>query len=128
MLNEISGSAVDLASKELDFRREKQWDIFSWCSTILVAITGGVIALQAGTQPHPLVWPQRAIISLAVVVLVAYAVLWLRHNWHMEKLARWCFNKDASERVWGPKRRVVGYSWALVMLGAAALLATWFPR
>jgi hypothetical protein len=126
-LNESHESAFDLACKELDFRREKQWNIFSWCSTTLVAITGGAIALQTGPQPHPLFRSQRAIISLAVVILVAYAIVWLGHNWHMEKLARRCFSDDVSEQVWGPKRKVVGYRWALAMLGAAALLAIWYP-
>lgn len=123
-------SATDLACKELDFRRDKQWDIFSWCSTLLVAITGGVIALQSGPtqQPHLLLRSQRAIISVAVVIVATFAVVWLGHNWHMEKLARRCFPEDIRERVWGPKRRVVGYRWAIVMLGAAALLATWYPR
>jgi hypothetical protein len=129
-LNESHESVVDLACKELDFRREKQWDIFSWCSTILVAITGGAIVLQVGPQPHQLLPVQRRIISLAVVVLVGYAVLWLSHNWKMEKKARSCLSDD---KLWGPTSRdlvawVVGYRVALVLLGAAALLAVWCPR
>jgi hypothetical protein len=127
-LHEPPESVADLASKELDFRRDKQWQIFSWCSSILVAITGGAIALQVGPQPHKLVRSQRAAISFAVVVLIAYAFVWLTHNWDMEKQARSCFGDKVREQVWGPKRKVVGYRDALIMLGVAALLAIWFPR
>jgi len=31
-----------------EYRRTTQWDIFSWCSTLLVAIVGGLIALRYG--------------------------------------------------------------------------------
>jgi hypothetical protein len=127
-LNESNESAFDLACKELDFRRDKQWQIFSWCSSILVAITGGAIALQMGPQPRQLLPIQRGIISFAIVVLVGYAFLWLSHNWYMEKQARSCFGDKVREQVWGPKRKVVGYRDALIMLGVAAMLATWFPR
>jgi len=127
-LNESHEATIDLAYKELEYRRKKQWDIFSWCSTLLVAITGGVIALETRQQTYPLHRSQKAIISLAVAVLVVYAVLWLGHNWRMDKLARCCFSKEIKERIWGPKRKAVGYRWALVMLGAAALLAIWYPR
>jgi hypothetical protein len=126
-LNESRESTIDLAYKELDYRRKKQWDIFSWCSTLLVAITGGVIALETAQQAYPLHRSQRAIISLAVAVLVAYAVLWIGHNWSMEKLARRCFSNETKEEIWGSKHKAVGYRWALV-LEVAALLAIWYPR
>jgi hypothetical protein len=101
-LNESNESAIDLGSKELDYRRDKEWNIFSWCSSILVAITGGAIALQVG-QPNKLVFSQRMIVSFAVVVLVGYSVLWLSYNHKMEKQARHSFDEHISKNILSSK-------------------------
>jgi hypothetical protein len=39
---------VGVLQKELEYRRKKQWDIFSWCSTVLLAMIGGIFALATG--------------------------------------------------------------------------------
>ena len=120
---------VELVYKELDYRRGKQWDIFSWCSTILVTLTGGLLLLQTTQPAHPLDPGQKRIISFAVIVLVAYALLWLDHNARKEKLARSCFESEVSEKIWASVRfqDLVGHRLALVLLCLAALLATWYP-
>jgi hypothetical protein len=38
-------AALDMARYELNYRREKQWNIFSWIATILVAVISGIVAL-----------------------------------------------------------------------------------
>lgn len=118
---------LDLAYKELDYRRDKQWQVFTWCSTILVSITGGLILFQSGPQPRLLHPSQQTILSFAIVVLVVYAVSWLTHNWHREERARNCFSKDTADALWPPKQRSLGGErMALVLLAIAALLATWY--
>lgn len=37
---------VELLRQDIEYRRTTQWDIFSWCSTLLVAIVGGLIAVR----------------------------------------------------------------------------------
>jgi hypothetical protein len=120
---------VDLIYKELDYRRGKQWDIFSWCSTILVTLIGGLILLQTAQPPHPLHRGQKGIISLAVVSLVAYAVFWIGHHWQREKSARECFTAEVRQKIWKSAQLhwAVTHRGALVLLGIAALLATWYP-
>lgn len=70
----------DGLQKELEYRRKKQWDIFSWCSTLLVAITGGVIALRARESAFMFSSITKVIISLAVLALFFYAAFWIIYN------------------------------------------------
>jgi len=61
--------------KELEYRRKKQWDIFSWCSAILVSINGGIVALATQQKPHVWLLWQRGAVSVAVLTIMAYEVL-----------------------------------------------------
>lgn len=60
---------------EIDYRRRRRSDIFTWANTILLAITGGSIALQQQSGAS-LTLSQRLVVSFAVVVLAAYSILW----------------------------------------------------
>jgi len=67
----------DLLKWEIDYRRQKQWDIFSWCSALLVGIIGGTIALRTGFfASQSVTWDVlvKAVISFAVLVLVLLLV------------------------------------------------------
>jgi hypothetical protein len=72
--------------EEITFRMDKLWRIFSWASTVLVAITGGVIGLQAGKAS--LINSHRYIISVSSIVIGIYALIWLQQNLRLESLAR----------------------------------------
>ena len=68
--------------KELDYRREKQWRVFSWTSTLLTAVVGGVVALKTrAPQPFLLPYQYKLALSLSVVALTWYACSWIDHNW-----------------------------------------------
>lgn len=114
--------------KELEYRRRRQWEIFTWCSTLLVAITGGLIALQTRQQASPFQLGQKISISLAVLVLVVYAVLWIAHNNGLEKSIKDCFDPKFNERIWPHKQTAGGSKAAIVLLGVAALWATWYSQ
>ena len=44
---------------EITFRTEKLWRVFSWASAILVALTGGILALRTGSEGEDLApWPR----------------------------------------------------------------------
>jgi hypothetical protein len=70
---------------ELAYRREKLWKVFSWTSGLLVAITGGFIALRANVsnafQPSRF---QRGMLIFAVVVLTLYGISWITQNYYLE--------------------------------------------
>lgn len=70
---------------EIKFRMDKLWRIFSWTSTVLVAITGGTIVLRAENE---LSLGHRSVIAGAAIVLALYAVLWLSQNLRLEGQAR----------------------------------------
>ena len=72
--------------EEITFRMTKLWWIFSWTSTILIAITGGVIGLRTGDRSLDLAY--QGIIAASAVVVGLYAVIWLRQNLRLEGLAR----------------------------------------
>jgi hypothetical protein len=72
--------------EEITFRMDKLWRIFSWASTVLVAITGGVIAIQ--TEKVSLINSHRYIIAVCSIVIGIYALIWLQQNLRFESLAR----------------------------------------
>jgi len=128
---------IEVLKYELDYRRNKQWNIFSWCSAILVAIVGGTIVLNRDTN-HPLQTAQKGIITFAVVVLAAFACLWLSYNAHRETVTvetlehsthcelRTKMNANTFREILTGST-LYGYRLALALLAIAALLATWWP-
>jgi hypothetical protein len=67
----------------LDYRRKKQWDIFSWASTILLSVVGGVFALPTRGQQPRLPW-DRGAVSFAALMVAAFAQVWIRYHWQYE--------------------------------------------
>jgi membrane protein YdbS with pleckstrin-like domain len=66
--------------KELEFRREKQWRIFSWVSSILVGVTAGIIALNGKDEGFEIRPYHKGLLIFAIVVLTAYACIWIRET------------------------------------------------
>jgi hypothetical protein len=62
----------DLLANEIAYRRERREQIFTWASTVLIAIIGGTIALTS--QGHALGLWQRVYLSLAIFVLAVWMV------------------------------------------------------
>jgi hypothetical protein len=80
-------SILDVARFELNYRREKQWKIFSWAATILVSIIGGALAL-AGNKKFEFSVAQRTGMIVAILAIAGYACLWVRANIRFEGQAR----------------------------------------
>ena len=125
--------APDIVKWEIDYRRQKQWNIFSWCSTLLVAIVGGTITLRTGVfAKTPVTWDVKLqfLVTFAVVVLVFYTCLWIYHSdyreneaiKHLDDNAKILLMRDNNRWGWTYSSRVV-----VVLLGAAAILAIWIP-
>jgi membrane protein YdbS with pleckstrin-like domain len=109
---------------ELEHRRKKQWDIFSWTSTLLTAITGGVIALKTGEHPNHFGCAQQAILSVAVLTLFGYAARWVDHNISLEDASKLALQELNEKLVTHPQPKI-GYVAALALLAAAAIAAIW---
>ena len=133
--------ARETVLKEISFRMDKLWRIFSWTSTVLVAMIGGTIALRTGrTGETDLSLVHQIVLAVAAGVLGLYAVIWLRQNLRLERRARDAL--AAHDRALGigpyvesidgalprPDRGiVVGYSLTVALLSLAAIVAALIP-
>lgn len=120
------------ARKELDkeraHRREKVWKIFSWAATLLVAITGGVIALKTdASRCMNVTWTLKGISSGATLVLTGFAWKWIDQNLKIlrkaEKAIAKYDRKLDIQKVVPDGNPPFGYQWALILLGLAAISA-----
>ena len=117
-------------AKEIAHRRERRQQVFSWGSSLLVAVTGGTIALTFKEQ-HPLSELQKLVLSVAIGVLGVHSILWIDHHWKAEKNAKSDI-KPYNELLGVPAvDKQYSRDWttiiALALLTAAALSAVWMP-
>ena len=117
--------------KELADRLEKLWKVFSWSSSILISIAGGIIVLTKN-ETVKFDSTELFLISLIIGILTLYAWLWIRENLELEGIIR-----DQLEDIFvnkikyplikklRPDRAKFGYKVVVLLLGATALLATW---
>jgi hypothetical protein len=120
--------AREIISKEIEFRREKQWKIFSWTNSILVGIIGGLLAISG--KGFALSKPQKALLVSAVIILTTYAWVWISQNWKKENEAKGkavTYDSQFKLRIlkFNPNRKVtLGYIGTIVLLALAAILTT----
>jgi len=80
--------ARETAESELAHYLEKLWKIFSWTSTILISIIGGVVALKHRDQGGSLSVNNKISLVLGVVILSIYSILQLNQVLSFEMKAR----------------------------------------
>jgi hypothetical protein len=80
-------AALDIVRYELNYRRQKQWDIFKWTVTIFLAVIGGAVTL-ASRGDFTFAAPLRLTMCAAIVVIAYYAVSWIDNNIDLEREAR----------------------------------------
>jgi hypothetical protein len=80
-------TALEVIREELKHRREKQWKIFSWSATVLLAAIGGVITLVVKEQFVFPTW-QRVTMAGALIVIAFYSCVWICENIDYEKRLR----------------------------------------
>ena len=79
--------AIEVIRHELQYRWDKQWKIFSWTATLLLAAIGGVITL-VGKQEFTFSWLHRGMMASALVVIGSYACRWIGENITFESHSR----------------------------------------
>ena len=117
---------------ELDYRRRRRHDIFAWSSSLLIAITGAVIAagLHVSTS---LAVQDRIVATIAVAALASYSGLW----WHGQRRLGQALRRRIEEidhRLGielpqderGALQRVGGLL-TLMLLAVVAVFAIWLP-
>jgi hypothetical protein len=130
--------ARETVLNEISYRMDKLWRIFSWTSTVLVAMIGGTIALRTGKTALSIV--HQIVLAVAAGVLGFYAVIWLRQNLRLERRARDAlvahdralgigpYVKSIDGGLQRPDRGiVVGYSLTVGLLSVAAIVAALIP-
>ena len=120
--------AREQLQKELIHWREKLWKIFSWAATILVAITGGAVALK--TDPvytsdiSRWLW---VLVIISVVFLTVYASLWIKQNLAIVRKLQMklgFYDHKLGIKSLNYARPKFGYNQALILLAASAILAS----
>jgi hypothetical protein len=131
MNNPDSNTILQTLETQLNQRLEKLWRVFSWCSSILISITAGVIAVSTSKDFH-LTTTSRALISIVILIVTVYAWAWIRENLRFEKNIRDQIDKIFEEelnypylKTLRPDRAKFGYGTVIVLLGMVSLVATW---
>ena len=125
----------DILLRELDYRREKQWKIFSWMASLLLAIVGGTLALKLGDSPRDFSTLFKIAITIAASGLQIYATVWIRQNWRLERQVlrelaevgiRFPSN-DRNESYLGERNSglIFGYLQALFLVFIAVIAVVW---
>ena len=70
----------EIFRKEVEWRREKAWKVFSWASTILLGTIGGLIVIVNKPEIYLFWWPHKALLIFSIVVLTIYASFWVKQN------------------------------------------------
>ncbi len=131
-MKQDTNTLLSVFENELAQRLEKLWRIFSWCSSILITIAGGIILATRGIEKITIYLSDRIIISVIIFTIGIYAVLWIAENLHLEKALRDkiqnLLKKEYQDDYLGKKRpdnAVMGYIPVIIILTCIALAATW---
>jgi hypothetical protein len=87
--NEVSKAkyARDVLAEEIKFRRDRRQQIFSWASSLLVAIIGGSTALASAKQ-FQLATMQRLGLYAAIAIIGGFSAYWVSYHYSKERLFR----------------------------------------
>ena len=126
--------ARDAQEKEVEYRTEKRWKIFSWASTLLIGSIAGAVAVKE----IDLGCGGRVLLCFAVLVLAVYTILWLDFN---RRLLRAALNnlkaideelrtyesvkiEKATQPFW---LRIVSYGTTVILLAIVAIFMIFLP-
>mgnify|MGYP001793014683 CR=1 FL=1 len=86
-MNESISLVLQTLEKQLSDRLEKLWRVFSWCSSILISITGGII-ISCRSGKFKLLPLDHIIVLSVILIITIYASLWINENLRMETKIR----------------------------------------
>jgi hypothetical protein len=128
---DIKKFSHDALSTQLAYRRDRRHSIFAWCSTIFVAIIGGVVATV--TKSESITPYQQGIITSVTVVLASFTVYWIGHHWKIEKEIQIQIDNIYTDcKIYTSDRHQYHADWmqtlAVLGLSGTALLAIWWKE
>ena len=130
-MKENTLTILQTLESQLSHRLEKLWRVFSWCSSILISITAGVMVAEA-SQDFQITVSGRISISAVVVIVTIYAWAWIRENLRFEKNVRDQIDSIFAEEINYPQLNALrpdkakfGYKDVTLLLGLVSLVSTW---
>jgi hypothetical protein len=123
--------AHEMLRKEIEYRREKAWNIFSWVSTILLGVIGGVVAIASKKSEWDFRWYHAALLTFSVLALSIYSCFWIQQNLDIEKdMSKKIKLFEVKLEIRGQneeytKRPRFGYVITVILLTIAALISIW---
>jgi Na+/melibiose symporter-like transporter len=133
-MEEATQQIISTLENQLSQRLEKLWNVFTWCSSILVSITAGVV-VAAASKDFELTYTGLVLVSLVIIVVTIYAYAWIKENLQFEsnlcdeldKIYKEQLNYDKLKFLRPDKARF-GYKAVVIWLGCIAFAATWADR
>jgi hypothetical protein len=126
----------ELLSKEIQYRRERILQVFSWASSILISIIGGVIALAGTNKAFIINTPHKVLLSIAVVILVGWSYGWINTHSKTEQNLR--EDADKIDRLFLKDIRLYaepipfvnlrGPALAVILIGLAAIATIYYVQ
>lgn len=117
--------------KQLSERIEKLWRVFSWTSSILIAIAGGMVVIGKNETLNFNMY-ELILITSIILILTTYAYLWINENLKLESEIRnqmdSIFEKElhySHLKKIRPDQAIFGYKRVILLLGVAAIMGTW---
>lgn len=133
-MDETARQIINTLESQLSQRLEKIGSVFTWCSSILISITAGVVA-AAASNDFDLTIPGLVLISMVIIILTIYAHAWINENLKFESSLRDELETIYKEQLhydklksFRPDKAKFGYKAAIIWLGCIALAATWVHR
>jgi hypothetical protein len=129
-MDDATKQVISTLESQLSQRLEKLWNVFSWCSSILITITAGVLAVAA-SKDFDLTFLGLVLISVVISILTIYARKWLSENLDFETEIRGkldeLYIKELKQNLYisRPVKAKFGYIAMITWLGIIAFLATW---
>ena len=118
---------LEVARYELGYRRDKQWNIFSWIATILIAVISGVAALSNRFGDIDNI--QKAAMSIGILIITIYSVVWIHSNMDAEIKSRnrihTYFNEKEGGILGNPRSFWPGYNPTIIVLFFGAVTVIW---
>jgi hypothetical protein len=113
--------------KEMHYRREKQWSLFSWTSSLLFGTLAGTVTITSSDHFQLTMW-HGAAICFAVATLAFYAFFWLRENYQREMRATEMLdsligNSELNGLYADPSRAIGGYTFTVLGLATISIIA-----
>ena len=79
---EILKFICQIQFEELNFRREREYRVFTWASSVLFALIGALLIYKQNTQELLTFYgiTGKIIVSITVLLLILFSVSWLNRN------------------------------------------------